>query len=210
MPSCPLTNKLIENEVVQINSSDYVFLVNRGLHLHINDFIACELGANVRIVIPTQDVPVYHPHNFKLHTIAQKRATSKFYTDAPAKQEYKLQLDTSITMPNLDYVEPPKNDTPVAGIVAGLAMLLSVVQQVRQKKKEVESEKCCADSKVKFTEYDSKIQKLDIKIEERTKEESKALHAEMYEQYKELKELRDDSEQVKELLTKVVHNLKSE
>lgn len=219
-PVCPLTNPVIQDEIVQVKSNGF-FLLNRGVHLSLDSFLACELGNNVRLVIFVGEIPLAPPTEFKLHKVNTRVANTKFklhkvntqvadtkFNTDYKKPEYKLTM-AEVSMPKLDIPPLEKEaDTPVAGIVAALAMALSVAQQVRQKKNEAESQKCCTDSKVRFSEYDNKLQRLDVKIEERTKEESKAIHAEMYEQYKELKELREDSEEVKNILTKVVNSIK--
>ncbi len=110
----------------------------------------------------------------------------------------------------IDIPKPPDNTSLLStnelfvGGTAVLALAMSAIQQIKKKKEQLEQQKCCNDSKISINKLETDIKELQAK----EKESSKALHAEIYEQYKELKELRDDSQEVKEILSKVIDKLK--
>jgi hypothetical protein len=211
-PPCPLANKLIENEIVEFKAGDKALLLDRKIEITIDEFKECDIGNNVVIRIKTEDevVPI-DLQNQK----PTKRKPKKSIDDsnAPFNQsyplpDYKLEINPPVYSQEIEAVDTETNHKEsiigVEGVVASIAMVLAIAQQIKQKKSEAESKKCCADNKIKFGEYDSKIQALDTKIDEKTKQESKALHAEIYEQYKELKELKDDSNELKEVLSRLI------
>ncbi len=109
-----------------------------------------------------------------------------------------------------DIVKPPEDASILStnelfvGGTAILALAMSAMQQIKKKKEQLEQQKCCSDSKISINKLETDIKELQAK----EKESSKTLHAEIYEQYKELKELRDDSQEVKEILSKVIDKLK--
>jgi predicted phage-related endonuclease len=109
-----------------------------------------------------------------------------------------------------DIVKPPEDASILStnelfvGGTAILALAMSAMQQIKKKKEQLEQQKCCSDSKISINKLETDIKELQAK----EKESNKTLHAEIYEQYKELKELRDDSQEVKEILSKVIDKLK--
>ena len=216
-PPCPLTNKLIENEIVEFKAGDIAYLLDRGVSISIDEFKECDIGNNVVIRIKTEDEKVDEPPIVK----SQKRKQPKKIEDDSAVTapfmtshtipEYKLSIDKSLFR-EVVHNEPAIKDESesslsVEGVVAGLAMVLAIAQQIKQKKNEAQAQRCCADSKIKFSEYDSRIKALDAKIDEKTKQESKALHAELYEQYKELKELKDDASEIKDVISRLMKTI---
>lgn len=217
-PPCPLPSKRIENEVILFKPHDLVYLLNQGITMTMPEFHECDFGENVRIRIgmefekepSSQNLPVPKPSLTK--ATKPEEPSKPFKVDYP-QVNYNLTLDNSLfeykaVPPPPPEPPPPQMDLPIEGFIATAAMALALFQQAKQKKNEAEAQKCCAESKVKFSEFDAKLQKLDAKIEERTQKESKALHAEIYEQYKELKELREDSQHVKEVLQQMIDFMK--
>jgi hypothetical protein len=97
----------------------------------------------------------------------------------------------------------------LTALAASAALILGVVQNARAKKRELESAKCCSESKLNIERLDSKLAELDKRIDSARTKDNKALHAEMYEHYKELKELKEDSDELKDILQKVVERLKA-
>jgi hypothetical protein len=216
-PPCPLTNKLIENEIVEFKAGDIAYLLDRGVSISIDEFKECDIGNNVVIRIKTEDEKVDEPPIVK----SQKRKQPKKIEDDSAVTvpfmtshtipEYQLSIDKSLFR-EVVHNEPAVKDESesslsVEGVVAGLAMVLAIAQQIKQKKNEAQAQRCCTDSKIKFSEYDSRIKALDAKIDEKTKQESKTLHAELYEQYKELKELKDDASEIKDVISRLMKTI---
>ena len=97
----------------------------------------------------------------------------------------------------------------LTALAASAALIIGIVQNARAKKRELESAKCCSESKLNIERLDSKLAELDKRIDSAREKDNKALHAEMYEHYKELKELKEDSDELKDILQKVVERLKA-
>ena len=114
------------------------------------------------------------------------------YTAQPAIE--KKEQDATIISTNELFV----------GGTAILALAMSAMQQIKKKKEQLEQQKCCSESKVSINNLKNDVEMLKSK----EKESSKALHAEIYEQYKEIKEMREDSNEIKEILSKVIDKLK--
>lgn len=94
------------------------------------------------------------------------------------------------------------------GAAAASALIISALQAASNAKKQAESAKCCSDSKISYNELNTKLSRLEADIKRKSETDNKALHAEMYEHYKELKDLKEDSENVKDLLGKLVDRMK--
>ena len=97
----------------------------------------------------------------------------------------------------------------LTALAASAALIIGIMQNARAKKRELESAKCCSESKFNIERLDSKLSELDKRIDSARVKDNKALHAEMYEHYKELKELKEDSDELKDILQKVVERLKA-
>lgn len=214
-PVCPLTSGIIEDEIVVLKSEQVVFLLKRGIYMSMQDFKECDLANGVILRIgtadekPTDDQPTIPKPKKVVPVEPLDLPKPRPFNDSDyEKPEYNLTLDNSlfITAKTEPIQDVPKTeyDLPIEGMVATVAMALALIQQVKQKKNEAESKKCCTESKFKFSEYDSKIEKLNLKIDEKTKQETKTLQAEMYEQYKELKDLRSDAEELKGVVSNLL------
>lgn len=218
-PVCPITSGIIEDEIVVFKSERVVFLKKKGIYMSMDEFKECDLANGVIIRIGLADEK---PEDTQPTIPKPKKVVPMEPLDLPkpkpfndsdyAKPEYNLTLDSRLFVASTlqDTHETSADPTVVSieGIVATVAIALTLLQQVRQKKNDAESKKCCIDNKLKFTEYETKLQNLEVKLNERTKEESKALHAEIYEQYKSLKELRDDTDDLKSILSRVINTIK--
>jgi hypothetical protein len=180
-PVCPLTSGIIEDEIVVFKSEKVVFLLKREIYMSMEDFKECDLADGVIIRIgmadetPTDTQPTIPKPKKVVPVEPIDLPKPKPFNDSDyAKPEYNLTLDTSLfvatKVEQVQETPKPEFDIPVEGIIATVAMALAVLQQVKQKKNDVD---------------------------EKTKQESKTLQAEMYEQYKELKDLKSDAEELK-------------
>ena len=116
---------------------------------------------------------------------------------------------TSQEPPEVVPVEYPNILDAFTAVAASAALVLGIIQSANSKKRELESAKCCSESKLNIERLDSKLAELDKRIDSARTKDNKALHAEMYEHYKELKELKEDSDNLKDILQKVVERLKA-
>jgi len=182
----------------------YFFIKNGQYKLTEDEFFACidqELLLEPKIV-------------FKIQNEAKKRQSiekpaiqdTEFYSKPAEKQDLSLKIEPimytaqpAIEKKELDATLISTNELFVGG-TAILALAISAMQQIKKKKEQLEQQKCCNDSKISINKLENDIEMLKSK----EKESSKALHAEIYEQYKEIKEMREDSNEIKEILSKVI------
>ncbi len=196
----------IENEsirFVEVNGTFLMYLPNRKIYITTDDFVNCPIGDNVRFVFDMVDEPIKKKI---INTPSMPSDDTSFYSAEPNPIDLSLKIEPIMytqTRENKPIQEP---DLPFdfTGLVASSALVLAIIQQAYQKKKQAESAKCCSDSKVKISQLDSEIKRLETKIETKNEESSKALHAEIIEQYKEMKELRDDANDVKEVVQRLI------
>lgn len=194
----------IENEsirFVEVNGTFLMYLPTRKIYITTEDFVNCPIGDNVRFVFDMVDEPI------------KKKVKPVIETDSPPfySQEPEA-LDLSLKIEPIMYTQTKQNkpiqepDLPFdfTGLVASSALVLALIQQAYQKKKQAESAKCCSESKVRISQLDSEIKRLETKIETKNEESSKTLHAEIVEQYKEMKELREDATEVKEIIQRLI------
>jgi hypothetical protein len=83
-------------------------------------------------------------------------------------------------------------------------MVMSVMQQVRQKKKEAEASICCNNNKVEISKFDMKLQKLETEIKAKSEKDNKGMFAEILETRKEIRDMKEDFEHGKEDLQKLI------
>jgi len=110
-------------------------------------------------------------------------------------------------------IDPPDNITSnvtdfVIGGAAFLAMIMSILQQIRQKKKEAEATMCCNNNKIEIQKFETELKKLEQKIDASQEKNNKALHAEIFEQYKEIKEIKENFDELQTVLEKVIDRSK--
>lgn len=197
---------ILENESIRfvaINGTFMMYLPNRKVYITTDDFVNCPIGDNVRFVFDMVDEPIKKKTILK--PVIQDDGVP-FYSAEPTPIDLSLKIEPIMytqTKENKPIQEP---DLPfdVTGLIASSALVLAIIQQAYQKKKQAESAKCCSDSKIKISQLDSEIKRLETKIETKNEESSKALHAEIVEQYKEMKELRDDANDVKEVVQRLI------
>ncbi len=192
---------VIENEELAFAESEttvYLWLKTSNRFIPFSDLEKCVWGDNTKFVFNIVNEPLKPKSVFK----KVKPTTTPFNTKIEYP-EYKLTLP-EISMPKLEPkpVEPPEaslNDLFI-GSAASVALLMSVMQQVKKAKEEKERSNCCA----KVVQLETEI----TKIQAESKQDNKALHAEIIEHYKEMKELRDDSLETKEIISKVIDRMR--
>lgn len=195
----------IENEsisFVSINSETKLWLRNSNRFITMQEFYDCDLGHNVRFVFYIEEElqPV-----LKKKQIFKKQDNPKPFNTLIDYPKYELKKPELIKL-NLESKIEPQTESNLDIFALGFGLLgiaYSTFNQIKQKKKELENSKCCAESKVNF-------EKLNLKIEElisKSESNKKALYAEIYENYKELKEIKEDSENLKEVISKIIDKI---
>ena len=213
---CKAEGGIIENDEIRFGVGQqsgelYYILTRQKLTLTTKEFNDCDFGVGVKIVM-----------NYSLETPKLAKPTPVIMPMVSQDSSFKPDLSSlSISfvepLPQLEKVklqveeEPNPFFTPadlMIGGVSSLVMVMAVVQSINQKRKEAESAKCCSDNKLSVSNIDAKVTKLETELKAKAEESNKALHAEIYEQYKEMKELREDAQEVKDILSKVIDKLK--
>ena len=199
-------------------NNTYIWYVPENRWLSMEEFAKCEIGNNVKIVLRIQNEKVKsknvstHPHNLPTATFFS--ATD--FSLAPSS----LKLDDFGITNYEQQPEPETNPTPppdptslsdvFTGAAATLAMILSVAQQVRQKKKEAEANLCCNNNKIEINKFDAKLQKLETEIKTKSEKDNKGVIAEILEARKEIKEIKEEFESGKEDLQKVIEIIETQ
>lgn len=191
---------IIENErisFVSINNETKLWLRNSNTFITMDYFYACDLGNDVRFVFY---IDQELPSQIKKKSIFKKQDILKPFQTAIDYPNFELHKPELIKL-NLEPDQQKENYTDVIGVTLGsLALLYSAYNQIKQKKKQLEESKCCSESKINYEKLNTKIENL-ISQSESNK---KALYTEIYENYKELKELKEDSTEIKQVVSKLI------
>jgi len=191
---------IIENErisFVSINNETKLWLRNSNTFITMDYFYACDLGNDVRFVFY---IDQELPSQIKKKSIFKKQDILKPFQTVIDYPNFELHKPELIKL-NLEPDQQKENYTDVVGVTIGsLALLYSAYNQIKQKKKQLEESKCCSESKLNYEKLNTKIENL-ISQSESNK---KALYTEIYENYKELKELKEDSTEIKQVVSKLI------
>lgn len=191
---------IIENErisFVSINGETKLWLRNSNTFITMDYFYACDLGNDVRFVFY---IDQELPPQIKKKSIFKKQDILKPFQTAIDYPNYELSKPELIKL-KLEETKPTEDFTDVIGVTLGsLALIYSAYNQIKQKKKQLEESKCCSESKLNYEKLNTKIEKL-ISESESNK---KALYTEIYDHYKELKELKEDATELKEVISKLI------
>lgn len=192
---------VIENEELAFAESQttvYLWLKTSNRFIPFADLDKCVWGDNTKFVFNIVNEPLKPKSIFKKVKPVDPPFNTK--TEYP---EYKLTFP-EISIPKQEPIIPELQETSLndlfIGGAASVALLMSVIQQVKKAKEEKERSNCCA----KVVQLETEI----TKIQAESKQDNKALHAEIIEHYKEMKELRDDSLETKEIISKIIDRMR--
>jgi len=201
--------KLAENEKGEL----YFYLVNSKKFISSKEFENCDLGDNTKFVFYTIDEAppkkkVYKKNDINRNNNQSFVFDSSNYSLSPGK--FELKELTPLILKEEDI--PIKEELPLSnsisdifvGGAASVALALSVFQQIRQKKKEAESSACCNNNKIEINSIKTELKAVKKEIEAKHESSNKAMHAEIIEHYKEMKEMKDDFDEVKDVIEKII------
>ena len=196
------------------NNQTFIWYVPENRWLNMAEFAKCEIGSDVKIVLKIQNEKV-KSKNALPYTNNPPLASFNNHHDfgiSPAaltlndmgilsheEQHQPEPLSTPITPPN-----PTSLSDLFVGGAATLAMIMSVAQQIRQKKNEAEASMCCNNNKVEISKFDMKLQKLETEIKAKSEKDNKGMFAEILETRKEIKDIKEEFESGKEDLQKII------
>ena len=205
MSNCIITGeiKLGKDE----NNHLFVFIVNQNKWIDMTEFKKCNID-NAKLIIQTDYVKL------KKEIIKE----NKSFNDTNSYNLISGQLmindygisetQEQLIQPEVVIVEENEINKNISDIftpfLASLALVLSVAQQIKQKKKETESEICCNNNKLEISKFDAKLQKLETEIKANAQKEKKSLIAEIIETRKELKEIKDDFNEITDVIEKII------
>lgn len=195
----------IENEnlsFVVINNETKLWLRNSNRFITMQEFYDCDLGDNVKFVFYVEEElqPV-----LKKKQIFKKQDEPKPFNTLIDYPKYELKKPDLIKLKLENTIEPPKeSNLDVFALGIGLlGVAYSAFNQIKQKKKQLEESKCCAESKMNYEKLNAKLEEFISKSESN----KKALYAEVYEHYKELKEMKEDTDNLKEVISKIIDKI---
>ena len=196
------------------NNQTFIWYVPENRWLSLDEFAQCEIGTDVKIVLKIQNQKVKSTHVTSHHA---NLPTTPFYS------VYDFSLaPTALTLNDMGVshyeeqpqLEPPStpplppNPTSLSDLFVGgaatLAMIMSVTQQVRQKKKEAEASVCCNNNKMEISKFDMKLQKLETEIKAQSQKDNKGMLAEILETRKEIKDIKEEFKSGQEDLQKII------
>ena len=205
MSNCIITGeiKLGKDE----NNHLFVFIVNQNKWIDMTEFKKCNID-NAKLIIQTDYVKL------KKEIIKE----NKSFNDTNSYNLISGQLmindygisetQEQLIQPEVVIVEENEINKNISDIftpfLASLALVLSVAQQIKQKKKETESEICCNNNKLEISKFDAKLQKLETEIKANAQKEKKSLIAEIIETRKELKDIKDDFNEITDVIEKII------
>lgn len=189
------------------NNQLFIFIVNQNKWIDMTEFKKCNID-NAKLIIQTDYVKL------KKEIIKE----NKSFNDTNSYNLISGQLmindygisetQEQLIQPEVVIVEENEINKNISDIftpfLASLALVLSVAQQIKQKKKETESEICCNNNKLEISKFDAKLQKLETEIKANAQKEKKSLIAEIIETRKELKEIKDDFNEITNVIEKII------
>lgn len=178
--------------------------------LSMDEFKKCDIGADAKIVLQIQNEKVKSKN---VISYSNPISTAPFFSSIDFSiSPTTLKLDD---MGIIQY-EPEHQTTPslppdptslsdiFTGSAAAIAMVMAVIQQVKQKKNEAEASMCCNNNKMEISKFDMKLQKLETEIKAKSEKDNKGMFAEILETRKEIRDMKEDFEHGKEDLQKLI------
>ena len=195
----------------------YLYLKNSKRYITMDQLKECKFEEGAKFVFYTIDEAPPKKHEPKKDI---KHASHHFHGALPAfnhHHNYSLSPDPlkleNFTLQIPDYEQRlPQPPDPISnsisdffiGGAASIALVLSVFNQVRQKKKDADNAQCCYNNKIELSNVKVELEKVKQEVMHKHEASNKTMYAEMVEHYRELKETKEDLDNVKEILEKVI------
>jgi len=195
----------------------YLYLKNSKRYITMDQLKECKFEEGAKFVFYTIDEapPNKHPPkkdklNASYHSngAALSFNTHSDYSLSPDSlkiQNFTLQLQKNeqrLPEPP-DHIISSVSDFFIGG-AASIAFVLSVVNQIRQKKKDAENAVCCNNNKLELNNVKVELEKVKQEVASKHEVSNKTMYAEIVHHYRELKETKEDLDNVKEILEKVI------
>jgi hypothetical protein len=195
----------------------YLYLKNSKYYIKMDDLKDCKFEKGAKFIIYTSDEAPpkkrdinkdkKNEYNYNARNDISFIDNSN-YSLSPSKLKIERiilqnQKNEERVPENIDFISNSISDFFIGGI-ASIALFLSIFNQIKQKKKEIENNKCCINNKTQIENIKIEIQKNKDQCKEKNESSNKAIYAEIFEHYKELKETKEDLNNVKDILEKVI------
>ena len=194
------------------NNETFIWYLPENRWLSMEEFKKCDIGNDVKIVLKIENEKVKkHASNYpdlslttfnNIHDFSLAPTPLKLNDMGVLHYEEQSQPEPLSTPPS------PPDSTSLSDLFVGgaatIAMVMSIMQQVRQKKKEAEASICCNNNKVEISKFDMKLQKLETEIKAKSEKDNKGMFAEILETRKEIRDMKEDFEHGKEDLQKLI------
>ncbi len=179
--------------------------------LNMEEFAKCEIETGTKFIlkIGTEKVKINAPTNFSHLPYASFNSNINYSISPTPLTIESFELKNEQRQPEPQTTPPPNTDIVsitdlFVGGTASLALAMSVIQQVRQKKKEAESSVCCNNNKMEISQFNAKLQKLETEIKTKAESDNKGMIAEILETRKEIKDIKEEFEDSQENLKKLI------
>lgn len=184
--------------------------------LTMDEFQTCEIEPGTKLILQVKEETQYKVNKKYVAPYHSSPITPPFNTDlsyslAPSPLTLNLkeliyetgQPTQPQTIPQPDHIVNSISDLFIGG-AATVALALSVLQQVKQKKQQIEANLCCNNNKIEINKFDVKLQKLEADFKAEQVKDNKSFIAELAETRREIKEVKDNLNQDKEDIQKIV------
>ncbi len=179
--------------------------------LNMEEFKLCEIEPETKFVlqISTEKVKKNALSNFPNLSITPFNSHDSYSISPTPLTIESFELKNEQRQPQPQTTPPPNTDIVsitdlFVGGAASVALAMSVIQQVRQKKKEAESSVCCNNNKMEISQFNAKLQKLETEIKTKAESDNKGMIAEILETRKEIKDIKEEFEDSQENLKKLI------
>lgn len=198
------------------NESGQTFIGYGNQWITLEEFKYCNILPNTKFVLKTAEEKV-KIKDVKIHS--NYGTVSSFNDNHDYSLSFPLILndfglvDTTLyaetQQPQSKPIDPPDNITSnitdfIIGGTAFIAMIMSILQQIHQKKKETEASICCDNNKVNIQKLQTELKSLEQQINTSQEKSNKTLHAEIFEQYKEIKDIKENFNELQDIIEKII------
>lgn len=202
------------------NESGQTFISYGNQWITLEEFKYCNILPNTKFVLKIAEEKV-KIKDVKIHSnygnVSSFNDNHDYSLSFPLKLNDFGLVDTTLyaetQQPQSKPIDPPDNITSnitdfIIGGTAFIAMIMSILQQIHQKKKETEASICCNNNKVNIQKLQTELKSLEQQINTSQEKSNKTLHAEIFEQYKEIKDIKENFNELQDIIEKVIDRKK--
>ncbi len=179
--------------------------------LSMEEFKLCEIapGTKLTLQIGIEKVKSHELSNLSHLPHASFNSNINYSLSPTPLTINKIELHNEQRQPEPQTTPTPNSDIIsitdlFVGWAASLALVMSLIQHVHQKKKDIESNLCCNNNKMEISKFDMKLQKLETEIKTKSETDNKSIFAEILETQREIKNIKEDFNNSQENIQKLI------